>query len=524
MFKRIRLIFIGIFTVLAVLFARKMYIEKPVFYPGVTAENFAYISIPACENDGIYTDLKGFVTGDKAVLFVPCRADITKLVYYCMDKDDRPLMRYENDFTSQPGEILGVPVICMKSDLASMEIDLDDRYGTLDDVNGDEDHNFTAYGDMTLTCTDAVATENGWDSVFVSRNRKGKTPCSVGIKGRGNLTWVQDKKPYLIELEESDSLLGMADGEKWVLLANVMDHALIRNELALYLAKECGCEYVSDIQPIDLFVDGEYIGNYSLCSKVEISSSRVNINPSRDYFYRWGMPSGNYREIESTSLWNDDNYIELINGHMDSRDDEAFDIMQRVISSIEDTDSDEFLDYIDLESWARYYWVQEYLKNTDACFRSVYTYWNHEDGKVYMIAPWDFDRTIGTVEQYNKTIEYLMPSGLEIRKDEWYEPLFEHPEFVNEVRRVYFDGGIKEAFAKVSDEAADRFVRLEPSAMMNFTRWDFLDRPLVDYYNKIALLMGDSSYNSEKEWVIQWTDKRAKWIDDEMNERVHEDY
>ena len=55
------------------------------------------------------------------------------------------------------------------------------------------------------------------------------------IKGRGNSTWLQAKKPYQIKLKEKADLL--QSGEKananktWILLANAVDASLLRNQI-----------------------------------------------------------------------------------------------------------------------------------------------------------------------------------------------------------------------------------------------------------------------------------------------------
>lgn len=526
--------------------------EEKITYPGVTRDNMAEIIVPAAENEGIYTDITGFITGEKVVLFLPCRANKKNVVFYVRDAMHNILDRFEIDFSKGDFLLEGVPVVCMQSDLPSLEIVTDagitgndsnasncnvnydadakkvqntsseqsvttsyeSAYAAMKAVEKDKQHNTKAYGSMTLSCSEKYAAENQCERVITSEENEENLAGSMYIKGRGNMSWKMDKKGFLIRLEKKEKLLGMPKAKKWVLVANTIDHSLVRNQTMLKLSKECGCLYTSDIKPVDLFINGEYRGNYSLCTKVEVGVDRVDIDENNDYLYRLGIMSGNYRMLSMNSLSGEDACVELVSGQ---NEEEAFEIFQRIITELEDIGSAKLFEDIDIESWARYYWVQEIGKNTDATLRSVYFYWDHDEEKMYMISPWDFDRTVGSAEQFGKEeLRFLMPDGWTVRKDNWYVPLFEHPEFEAEVKRVYFEGGIRKALLGISRQAAGYVDEVSISAQMNFVRWDHLNQPLDGYYNEIAKYMGDSSYKSETEWLVEWLRQRAEWIDTEM--------
>lgn len=101
------------------------------------------------------------------------------------------------------------------------------------------------------------------------------------IKGRGNSTFKDYvKKPYQIKLEKKVDLIGNQSSEKckkWVLLTNAPDNTLIHNSVTFALAQALGMAYTTNYEPIDLYYDGEYRGSYLLTEKVEIDSSRIDI-------------------------------------------------------------------------------------------------------------------------------------------------------------------------------------------------------------------------------------------------------
>ena len=65
----------------------------------------------------------------------------------------------------------------------------------------------------------------------------------VEIKGRGNTTWEQVKKPYQIKFSQRVDLLNLGKNKKWVLLANYYDTTFLRNDIALLLTEILEMQY-----------------------------------------------------------------------------------------------------------------------------------------------------------------------------------------------------------------------------------------------------------------------------------------
>ena len=100
------------------------------------------------------------------------------------------------------------------------------------------------------------------------------------IRGHGNSTWkttFTQKKPYLLKLEKSEPLLGMASAKKWILLADATDRSMLRNYYAEYLTHNVWNKMLWNPRSrfITLFVNGKYRGMYSLSEKVEVEKNRV---------------------------------------------------------------------------------------------------------------------------------------------------------------------------------------------------------------------------------------------------------
>ena len=96
------------------------------------------------------------------------------------------------------------------------------------------------------------------------------------IRGRGNSTWGEPKKPYSIKFKEKQSLLGMAEAKKWVLLANYLDRTLIRNAVAFEITKKTNLEWTPSGKFAEVFLNGKFLGNYFICEKIQIDKNRLN--------------------------------------------------------------------------------------------------------------------------------------------------------------------------------------------------------------------------------------------------------
>lgn len=268
------------------------------------------------------------------------------------------------------------------------------------------------------------------------------------IKGRGNATWEQVKKPYQMKLAKKDDLLDTGDGnnkaKKWLLIANYLDQSLLRNRIALGLGHALGMEFNIEFKPIDLYYDGEYRGSYLLTEKVEIGKGRVNIydleaenesvNPGvsletlpvqsgktesgANYRYCEGMKtpadykSGYLLEMEmSYRLQDEVCWVQTRRGYNivvkspEYCSREEMEYLANWYQGYEDACFNDdgtdpasgrrYTDFIDLKSTVQCYLVSELSKNSDAFQSSSYIYIDSEDAPAKMGPLWDFDCSFG---------------------------------------------------------------------------------------------------------------------------------
>ncbi len=151
-----------------------------------------------------------------------------------------------------------IPLSIIESDT---EVILRIAYATLElpivniSVNGQAIQSKTDYVDMTFSL------ENTEDLM---------TAVPGGIRLRGNSTADMPKKPYRIKFEQKQSLFGLEKAKSWVLLAEYLDPSGLHNYAAMYLgAASDELAFTPTIHHVNLYLDGEYMGLYSLCEQVE---------------------------------------------------------------------------------------------------------------------------------------------------------------------------------------------------------------------------------------------------------------
>ena len=83
------------------------------------------------------------------------------------------------------------------------------------------------------------------------------------------------KRPYRIRFDEDTSILGMKLSRDYVLLAEHFDRSLLRNYFAHRMSQDLNIGYKLETRPIELYVNGEYHGYYTLTEQIETHNEKV---------------------------------------------------------------------------------------------------------------------------------------------------------------------------------------------------------------------------------------------------------
>lgn len=269
--------------------------------------------------------------------------------------------------------------------------------------------------------------KNTRDVVVTMVDARGEPMLSstATMYGRGNGSWDSpSKKPYNLEFPQEISVGSFTDVTKLCLLAEFSDESRLRNSLAYYAGKELGVDYASAYQYTNLYVNGEYLGLYGIVTKQEYKK-----HLQEDHIQAvFEISSGQNRvEFDSSLGWR----INVMYGSKRQ--------VQSLVSDFEEAlvqgDWEQIEPFLDVESVARKYALEEFLANLDLAYASQYFYVD-EAGKIHAMLPWDYDFTLGSSYEYYNN---LQPFELKVYRNtnSWYYLLMDENPFREAVVEVW---------------------------------------------------------------------------------------
>ena len=215
---------------------------------------------------------------------------------------------------------------------------------------------------------------------------------ALEIRGRGNWTWNGfDKKPYRIKLGSKTAIMGMNKSKHFALMANADDELSgLRNAVGYQLARMLDMPWTPEAKPVEVVLNGEYIGLYFLTETIRVDSDRVNIVEQADEETDpLAITGGWLVEIDN---YDTDPHVRITEGNGEriiftyktpeilSKEQETFlrEQMTTIDNAIysKDKNSTTWEEYIDLDRLVRFYIVQEILDNAESFHGSCYMHRN----------------------------------------------------------------------------------------------------------------------------------------------------
>ena len=308
-------------------------------------------------------------------------------------------------------------------------------------------------------------------------------PLYMQIRGHGNYTWSSfDKKPYRLKLSQKQPLLGMSSSRHFVLLAHADDYiAFLRNTVGFELSRRMGLPFTPSQQPVEVVLNGEYMGLYFLTETIRVETNRVNIYEQRDFETDSDKVTGGWLvEIDNNR---DDNQIELdvkgtglqwlwITYHSpESLSDVQHDYLYNQFDSIKkaiytsDRTSTVWEELIDIESLARFYIIQEVLDHTEAFLGSCFL-WKDRGEKRWKFGPvWDFGHAFTNNHSKNQFLYNATPFPVSIIRQ-----VARFPRFQQEVTRVWHEF-YPDKYDGIEDYMNAFLDQIAVAASVNAERW-----------------------------------------------------
>lgn len=341
-------------------------------------------------------------------------------------------------------------------------------------------------------------------------------PLPLQIRGRGNYTWTGfDKKPYRLKLGKKQALMGMAKSKHWALLAHADDSkGFLRNAVGFQLSRLIGLPWTPGDAPVEVVLNGDYLGLYFLTETVRVDKTRVNVydydsavedaedalaeatdanraelqaalQAARAAEPAWLVEIDNYPDDEQVvvtetrpGLTGEDKKLRITydnpsdyitEEHRQWLIAEFTDLDRRVNS--EDKNNCTWEEKIDLTDLAKFFIVNQLVDNYESFHGSCKLYRDNAehaaksgtDTKWHFSPVWDFGSS------FNRDMRHFIFEG-ETWYNHWIEEMYGFPAFKAEIDRVYagfMDGNYSRIYEYI-DKYADA---ITAAAASDKERW-----------------------------------------------------
>ena len=312
------------------------------------------------------------------------------------------------------------------------------------------------------------------------------------IRGRGNASWTTfPKKGYRIKLNSGEPLFGLPKDKDWVLVSSYPDKTLIRNSVAHSIAAVLdGLEYTPTHTLVNFYLNGEYMGIYTIADKIEEDKNKLDFSPKEGDIPSpfGGLDIGFLCEIgwdfDGENVYNKDYFdaekvvrIYVKEPEITEANTPELTYTREYIYAMERAiiwDAD-WQDYIDVDSWVDWFIVTELTFNTESAFyRSCYL-WKRQGGKLMLGPVWDFDMAFGNhmgdIPGYDgwctteSSYKYIM--------ENWMNYLLTYEEFTDAIKARWDEK--KDELLRVALSAVDEYSEaLDGYWQQNFEKWNIL--------------------------------------------------
>lgn len=346
---------------------------------------------------------------------------------------------------------------------------------------------------------------------------------TLRIRGRGNSTWDHRKKPYRVKLDVKHKVFGMKGDRDWVLLAERTDRTLLRNQVSMQISRICGMSWTPDSRSAEVWLDGEYIGLYTLMEKGEIAGAKVDITPADEGGFYIEMDDKDDDDVRArTSVFG--KIIKFKDP--DNPTEEQKNTVLSAFNTLEDylnrDDFEHAFPLIDVDSFVSYYLSEEIIKNIDGNMR-LSTFFTLDNGILALPYIWDCDLALGNANYFSSEFNFSNDyTGWFIRDcggysynsayynysmgmRSYYPCLFESEEFVKKVQDKWAE--IKPALDTVEDYIDALVDAYQDGMSREYEKWS-------DHYYYSSW---EDGYPSEISALKSFYRRRIAWMDSNMS-------
>lgn len=301
-------------------------------------------------------------------------------------------------------------------------------------------------------------------------------PLPMQIRGRGHSSWKGPKKPYKIKLGKKTAIMGMPKNKHWALLKPTESTIA-----GLRLGELMGMAWTPSTRPVEVVLNGDYIGLYFLTETIRIDENRVNIFEQQDKETTpdlikggWLVEVDNYRDecqitIPENNRWSltlrYHSPEDLSNAQLQWLTNEFKAINAAIYSS--DKTSTKWEEYIDMESMARFFILQEVMDNPDGFHGSFYLHKDLAENAKWVAGPiWDL--SCYNREKTDYTFRMKVHYGI---TPHWIGEIIKYDNFCKKVKSVW-EEVYPEKLSEIYSYIDEAVLPLDKAWKNDYARWN----------------------------------------------------
>lgn len=336
------------------------------------------------------------------------------------------------------------------------------------------------------------------------------SPLPLLIRGRGNWTWTGfDKKPYRLKLEVGQKLLGMHKSKHWALMAGADDYlGFLKNIVGGMLSERLHLRWTPQLQPVEVVLNGDYIGLYFLTETIRIDNHRVDIVEQSDMQTDPDSITGGWLvELDNYSCEGQVRFMEpgwsgeeiRVTPHEPgqlSRQQYAYleSQMLAINSALYEPTSIHLEELIDMNEAARFYLVQEIMEDCESYHGSCYLYKDMGPDEKWFFGPvWDFGNSY---DRHKERFIYDRPSF----SQPWIGQLASFPVFQQHLQWAWYDF-LHDEYPSLSDSISAFVNTIRSAAQNDGARWP--------QYSNADMTRKKQDFLNRLTWRVNWL--RSQW-------------
>ncbi len=342
------------------------------------------------------------------------------------------------------------------------------------------------------------------------------------IRWRGNSTATYPKKPYRIKFNQKVSLFGLEKAKDWVLLADYLDPSCMHNYAAFYLgASSDALAFTPTVHHVNLYLNGEFMGLYTLCEQIEEDAGRIDIEQTitpdmtdLDDFnfyvcldeYAPEEPGAIEGETYFYVAWCNKYFSLEYPTKADFCSDEQFysffeqleRYYNKILDACRDGNAKKMKKYMDVDSLIDHMIIDQIMGERDHVWKSFYSY--QIAGEKLAFGPiWDYDYSLYTPWTNEPNEYYTVDTGIEY-SNEFFRGVARSPELYEQLCERY-----QSCWSDVLGDCIDKVqgyrAGIDTSLELNRELW-YGDQPDIadDNYQFLLKFLKSRKRVLDKEW------------------------